>query len=337
MQVFEGRTADEVWYSAARLFAKDGTLRPQNSRDGPTLEIPQGSFVISEPQQRWVFCRVPPANIAFAIVDLVWLLRGRDDSEFLTRWSKKYSQYAGEAEHLHGSYGYRLRKRLHFDQLERAFCVLRNNSESRQVVLQIWDATCDLPLKDGSPVSRDVPCNAVAMLKIREGKLEWTQVVRSNDLYRGVVFNFVQFTSLQEILSGWLGVLPGQYTHFSDSLHVYDRDLQFVSKSRALFPAPENNDNLLFDMQDCEGGFEELEARIEQLNMASSETSVRQLLDSALPRPLQNFLAVLAAERARRLRMPDIAEESIAGCTNPYLVAAWSRWAEYLGSVRALS
>lgn len=66
------------------------------------------------------------------------------------------------------------------------------------------------------------------MIKIRKGKLEWTQVMRSNDLVLGLPYNLVQFTSMQEILASWLNVDVGSYNHISDSLHIYTEKESFV-------------------------------------------------------------------------------------------------------------
>ena len=35
--------------------------------------------------------------------------------------------------------------------------------------------------------------------KVRQGKLEWSQIMRSNDVLLGMPYNFIQFTGLQEI------------------------------------------------------------------------------------------------------------------------------------------
>src|SRR5262249_46066683 len=126
-----------------------------------------------------------------------------------------------EGPYYHGAYGFRLRRHYGLDQLDRACEALRRNPDGRQVVLQIWDPTLDLPHDDGSPQAPDIPCNLLSMLKGRGGKLEWVQVMRSNDLFRGMPYNFVQFTTLHEVMAGWLGVELGSYHQLSDSLHYY--------------------------------------------------------------------------------------------------------------------
>ena len=70
-------------------------------------------------------------------------------------------------------------------------------------MLQIWDPCQDLPDQDGKPVSEDIPCNVMALLKIRNGHLYWTQVMRSNDVMRGLPYNIIQFTMLQELFAAW--------------------------------------------------------------------------------------------------------------------------------------
>jgi thymidylate synthase len=168
---------------------------------------------------------------------LIWILNGRDDSAFLNRWNSKLPSFVGEGVKYDGAYGARLRNRFGVDQIRRVCDALSSNPGSRQAVLQIWDAASDLPLPDGLPASPDVPCNVCSLLKIRGGKLEWSQVLRSNDLFLGLPYNFIQFTFLQEILAGRLQVGVGNYCHFSDSLHVYERDIERFRKVELATPA----------------------------------------------------------------------------------------------------
>lgn len=224
IHVFDGNTADEVWVNSAKQMFSQDMNTSQPSRGGKTQEILHAAYCIRDPRQRWVISRQPALNPAFAIAEVIWILCGRNDSLFLNFWNNKLPNYSGHVEYYHGAYGYRLRQLYGIDQLDRAYRALLNNSDGRQVVLQIWHPLLDFPKNDGAPVSTDVPCNIVALLKVRKNKLEWTQILRSNDLIRGVPYNFIQFTSIQEVLAGWLGVDVGSYNHFSDSLHIYDSD-----------------------------------------------------------------------------------------------------------------
>lgn len=64
------------------------------------------------------------------------------------------------------------------------------------------------------------------MFNIRDGRLDWTQIIRSNDIFLGLPHNLVQFTTLHEVMAGWLGVQMGSYNQLSNSLHLYEKDLR---------------------------------------------------------------------------------------------------------------
>src|SRR4029077_16487666 len=68
----------------------------------------------------------------------------------------------------------------------------------------------------------DIPCNDLLMFKIRDDLLDLTVCCRSNDAIWGAYgANAVQFSMIQEIVAGALGIAVGAYRQISDSFHVY--------------------------------------------------------------------------------------------------------------------
>jgi thymidylate synthase len=329
-RVFEGHTADEVWSSAAQAF-RSGEGSSQPSRLGEMREILHSAMSISDPTQRWVTSRFPPINPAFAIAEVVWIINGRNDAKFLNYFNSKLPEFAGHDETYHGAYGYRLRQNLGIDQLERAYHALKANPSSRQVVLQIWDSRIDLPNSHGKEAAPDIPCNIVSILKIRNGKLIWMQIMRSNDLYRGLPYNIVQFTTLHEVMAGWLGLDLGEYNQLSDSLHVYKSELESVAKS-ADIPPPINVDSLICSREESEKRFHELarliEVTIDERNSAESLASL--VKHSKLASSFRNLLAVLCAEGVRRRKGHDLIPEIMSNCGNPALKNVFERWADFV-------
>lgn len=327
MQLFEGRTADELWRRAAvRIDSRDGTSL-QSRRVGKTLELLHACFVLHDPHERWVVNRRPAMNPAFALAEVVWILSGRDDSGFLNFWNPVLRKYAGDGPTYYGAYGHRLRYRFGVDQIRAAFEALRSRPDSRQVVLQIWDARADLPVDAGTPREADIPCNLCAMLKVREGRLEWVQVMRSNDLILGLPHNLVQFTTLQEMMAAWVGCEAGTYTHFSDSLHVYEREAVGFYEPVPLV-AEANVDR-------WNGGYSETMAVIGDVGRRMDvmreygvdRESVRQAaLTAQMPCAAQNLLAIVGADAARRHGFVELADELSMRCTNPALRQLWARW-----------
>jgi thymidylate synthase len=157
--------------------------------------------------------------------------------------------------------------------------------------------------------------------------LEWTQILRSNDLFLGVPHNFVQFTSLQEILATWLGIDVGCYRHIADCLHVYVRDQASVRESGRI-AAEANNDVLRFTKTESDVFFKELSMRMDRMtNMLLTQRKLGNLArPDNVPKELRNWLLVVAADCARRHRWINLAYELISECSNPALKQLWERW-----------
>lgn len=326
---FEGDTADEIWRKAAEALVYGNDYLRQESRLGPMREYLHCSLHLRDPLQRWVLSRQPALNPAFAIAEVIWILQGRNDAAFPNYWNPVLPNFSGRCDTYSGAYGHRLRSNLGLDQIERAYRVLDLNPNSRQVVLQIWDGLKDMPHMNGDARSPDIPCNIVSMPKIREGKLEWLQVMRSNDLFLGTPHNFVQFTSLQEIMAGWLGIEVGSFVLVSDSLHIYEHNIEKL-KISGIAPTVRNTDSLALPKEEFDrvlsvfGNFMD-ELRGEQL----LRTRLMNLIvGNELPTGWRNLLCIVAADSARRRNWIDEMEVASSQNTNPALNMAWGAWLE---------
>jgi len=330
MYMFRSQTADGVWRLAYKAISTPGEkILVQKSRTGDTKELLHVLLVVEDPRQRWVLSRSPVINPAFAIAEVIWILAGSNEASVLNYWFPRLPEFAGEGPIYDGAYGHRLRHHFGVDQIKRACDVLMANPESRQVVLQLWDVLTDLPSEDGRPRSPDVPCNLMSMMKVRNGRLEWTQIMRSNDLFRGLPYNIIQFTVLQEVLAGWLHVDVGAYNHWSDSLHVYISDVSSFSCTSDTI-STSHADSLAVDATRGDELIRELFDRMSRLtNRELRETELAELdAFASAPTGYKNLLHVLSAESARRRGYYDLADTLMADCTSHALVQAWSSWQE---------
>ncbi len=344
MITVEGASADDVWRQVAARMQRDGVV--QQSRDQPTRELVHVAVTLTDPRQRVVFARA--INPAFALADVLWVLAGANDADFLQFWNRRMATYTDDNNPhvLHGAYGYRLGsqpmlsqatatrlRHVHpgdlprLDQLKAAAEALRHTPHSRQVVLHIWDAARDLPAPE--PRSRDVPCNVMSHLMLRSGRLEWLQIMRSNDLVWGLPYNIIQFTSMQEMVAGWLGVDVGTYVHISDSLHVYERHWPLLNAlTDVAAPVPHNEDDLRIDSYDA---WETLWSRLLDGALALTEQpDTDSLLGIAaglgdLPAAYHPWVAVLTAEALRR-REHYAAADEMGAQAGPYWGASWRLW-----------
>lgn len=324
---FAADTADEVWRAAAAALIDGDEVYQQKSRNGSTRELLHATFVLRKPRQRWVLSRRPALNPAFAIAETVWILQGRDDAAFLNFWNPVLPAFAGRGLRYHGAYGARLRSNLGFDQLERAYLTLLHNPDSRQAVLQIWDGRHDCPDERGAPRDMDIPCNVVAMPKLRDGKLEWMQVMRSNDLFRGTPHNFIQFTVMQEVMAGWFGVDPGSYVHVADSLHFYETDLPQLTMANPQ-PTSVNTESLALRKDDFDRMLPELGQMMDRLRADGlSRSEFWSLVQEAtLPAGWQSSFCIASADAARRRGWREEMELAASRSENAMLNEAWANW-----------
>jgi thymidylate synthase len=269
---------------------------------------------------------------AFAIAEVVWILSGRDDAKFINTWNPILKMFAGDTELYHGAYGHRLRVHMGFDQIERAYETLLHNPLSRQVVMQIWDSKLDLPQVNGRPNSEDIPCNLVSLLKINNGCLEWSQVMRSNDIFRGTPYNFIQFTLLQEIIAGWLNVEMGSFVLFVDSLHAYQNDLNTMKIQESRLCSA-NRDNLFFSKFEFDQFFPLCMKMLDEASVTGTSINLVNKLKTTddIPQEYKNLLAIPLAYIAFKEQNFLVQNEFEGICSNEQIKYIWMTWLEEVG------
>lgn len=200
--------------------------RDVSPRGMRTMEHPGPVITVYErPMERVLFNKVRDANPFFHLMEALWILAGREDVEFLARYNVQMAKYSDDGRVFHAPYGHRLRHhfdtevspRSNMDQITKCINILKEDPSSRQAVMSIWDPACDLGAK-----TRDMPCNDMVFLKMRDGKLNMTVLCRSNDAIWGAYgANAVQFSMLQEFMASALWADVGELVQVSDSFHVY--------------------------------------------------------------------------------------------------------------------
>lgn len=151
--------------------------------------------------------------------------------------------------------------------------------------------------------------------------------MRSNDLFRGLPHNVVQFTSLQEVFAGWLGLEVGTYHHYSDSLHLYEKDGD-VRDCLADCKLPANPDSIAVSKAESDHAFHVLGMFCDFLACAGTHSAaiVRAVTELPLRPAFKNLGCILAADALRRL--PALAEMNamLNRCDNPCLKTMFERW-----------
>lgn len=219
MYLFRGGV-NEVYPLLMQAVLADGAhITPRGTS---TKELHPVTVQVTNPNQRLVTSYGRPINVTFALVELMWILAGMRDVETLQFYNGNISDYSDDGEVFNAAYGHRMKYNFGMDQITGVVQTLQADRDSRQAVLQLWDASQDLPVINGEPnVTKDRACNVLAHLMIRDESLHWMQIIRSNDLAWGTPYNWMQWLNIQAVVATQLGIPAGPYWHVVDSLHLY--------------------------------------------------------------------------------------------------------------------
>lgn len=192
--------------------------RPSRNGDVHRFDGPV-ALVYNEPTERVIFHPERDANPFFHLMECLWMMAGRNDVKWISRFNSNIASYSDDGKIFHGAYGHRWRSHFGFDQLEKIAEALTQNPDDRRAYLQIWDAQTDLG-RDG----KDFPCNVGIGFEVSaHGRLDMSVFNRSNDLVWGATgANAVHMSFLQEVMASWIRVPVGRYWQITKNMHVYD-------------------------------------------------------------------------------------------------------------------
>lgn len=208
------------------------------------LELSPALIQINKPEERCLVIPYRNNNIIQTIAETLWVLGGRDDIGYLSKYLPRANWFSDDGETWRGAYGKRLRGWFGgTDQISKVLDVLRGDQFSARAVMVIFDPEEDINLK-----YKDVPCNNWIQFSIRDNKLNMYVTLRANDLIWGFSgINFFEWSVLQEMLASWLDVEVGQYYHFTGFLQLYKRHFK-----RAKFMVENKLDSDIYSFSNIE-------------------------------------------------------------------------------------
>ena len=166
-------------------------------------------------------------NPNIGAVEAVQLIGGFSDPQLTVAVAPNMKEFLTDsintAPYFHGAYG----TRAHW-QYQHVVQKLKNDRDSRQAVITIWDPALDLVA-----TQPDLPCTVSLHFLIRDNKLVLHTHMRSNDVWWGLAYDVFQFTQLQLTVARQLGIEAGKYYHHDTSLHIYERDWDKVDALHA--------------------------------------------------------------------------------------------------------
>lgn len=228
--IFTGESPSAMYMEALTSLTDLGELVSPRGKD--IKELRPVIFEFKNPLKRVTFLRGRLINPFFQLSETLWILAGRSDVKWLTRYNASIAQFSDDGVNFNAPYGERLRKwgtntsegvilKNSLDQLLDVYKKIKEDPDTRQAVAVIYNGAFDHADKK----TLDRPCNLLLTFKLRDGYLDMTVMNRSNDLHWGTFgANLCQFSTIIEVMASWLGVKVGTYYHITDSLHIYLND-----------------------------------------------------------------------------------------------------------------
>ncbi|QXV74727.1 thymidylate synthase [Rhizobium phage RHEph22] len=117
------------------------------------------------------------------------------------------------------------------DQIQNLVNDLRNNPESRRLIVDSWDV---VNLKHMALT----PCHCLFQCNVTNGQLDLKMYQRSADLFLGVPFNIASYALLTHMLAQVAGLEPGRLIISYGSAHIYLNHVEQIKEQLTRTPLP---------------------------------------------------------------------------------------------------
>ena len=183
---------------------------------GDTKALFNVGFYITNPGMKSITNKERNWSLDYAYAEWQWYLSGDPNikklGELYGKVPKIWQYMADEYGNVNSNYGYQwLRK----DQLEKVINMLKENPETRQAAISIYDG------KEINKYDNDTPCTYAVQFTIINNELCMSVYMRSNDLWYGFCNDQYQFASLQQLVADELSMDVGWYYHHAHNMHLY--------------------------------------------------------------------------------------------------------------------
>ena len=177
-------------------------------------------FIIENPLDNNIINKRRNWKLEYAEAEWQWYLSGDRNiaklGELYGKVPAIWKRMADVEGNVNSNYGWQWQRNY---QLDYIINLLKNNPETRQAAISIYDA------KEFDKYSNDTPCTYAVQFTILNNKINMSVLMRSNDLWYGFCNDQYCFSKLHELVCKETNYDVGEYYHFAHNLHLYDNQL----------------------------------------------------------------------------------------------------------------
>lgn len=179
-------------------------------------------------------------NPSTVINELLWFIKGDRNVKWLQDhgvniWNEWADPETGDLGPVYGVQWRSWPKRGggHIDQLAEVIEQIRNNPDSRRLLVSSWNV-------EDLPDMALMPCHAFFQFYVVDGKLSCQLYQRSADMFLGVPFNIASYAFLVYMIAKLCGLEPGEFIWTGGDCHIYANHIEQVelqlSRSARKYP-----------------------------------------------------------------------------------------------------
>lgn len=161
-------------------------------------------------------------SVSYMLGELALYFTGRDDVEFTSKFSSFLKCIGGDGVTTRSAYDAVMFNRYGFDQVAQVIDTLKRDPCSRRAIIDF-----NIPNTERFETKDEIRTIAL-VFELRDGKLDCTSIMRSNNVWLGTPYDVMFFTELQKHIANELGAGYGKYTHIAVSLYAYEKDIDRV-------------------------------------------------------------------------------------------------------------
>ena len=181
-----------------------------------TKAIFNEGFYIEKPEERVITTPWRKFSEEYAHNEFLWYQTGDPHPTKLGEIHGSippiWQQHVDENGEVRSNYGHIIKEG---NQWQYIIEELKRDPQSRRAVISLYDG------KENSRYKFDTPCTQTVGFVIRDGRLNITVTMRSNDLWFGFGNDQYCFSMYQSLMAEELGLQVGNYYHFATNLHLY--------------------------------------------------------------------------------------------------------------------
>lgn len=225
----------QAYHDLLRFILENGTQKTDRTGTG-TLSV-FGYQMRFNLQEGFPLVTTKKLHVKSIIHELLWFLKGETNIRYLKENGVSiWDEWADENGELGPVYGkqwrsWQTRTGESIDQISEAIHLIKNNPDSRRIVVSAWNV-------EDLPKMKLMPCHVLFQFYVANGKLSCQLYQRSADVFLGVPFNIASYALLTMMIAQVCDLQPYEFIWTGGDTHLYLNHIEQAKLQLTRTPKP---------------------------------------------------------------------------------------------------